>query len=85
MTHHQLRFASQIDAGNYGVEIWLQHPETGAREAVLGLDGPIATRVVSLMTLRVTDEGAQDETPRAAPDIVPLSTSVFTATRSVEE
>lgn len=76
VTHHRLRFASQIDAGSYGVEIWLQHPVTGEREAVSGPDGPIAARVVSLMTLRVTDEGAQDETPQIVPDIVPVSTSV---------
>jgi len=84
VTHHQLRFPSQIDPGNYGVEVWLQHPETGVREPVVAPDGPVVDRVVPLMTLRVTDESPQDETPRAAPDIVPLSTSVFTATNTTK-
>lgn len=84
MTHHHLRFPSQINAGNYGVEVWLQHPQTGAREPLMAPEGPLVDRVVRLMTLRVTDEEIHDVTPRPPADVVPVSTSVFTSTSSTE-
>lgn len=56
VTHHQLHFPPRLERGDYGVEIWLQHPETGAREPVLGPDGPLAGQMAHIMTLHFTNE-----------------------------
>lgn len=84
VTKHQLRFSPQIRSGHYGVEIWLQHPETGAREPVMGPQGAVADRVVPLMTLQITDDAIHDTRPLSSPDpdLVPVATSVFTSTPS---